>query len=98
MPSESSANRCLALLRASYNAEAPELPNPCKGIKLFKEKSRDRFIRTHEMKKFFEALESTETPHNLKDLFTIMLFTGGRRMNVFSMMWSELDQFNFYRL
>lgn len=89
--SQSSANRCLALLRSIYNAEAPEIPNPCKGVKQFKESSRDRFIRPHEMNKFFEALESQETPDTLKDLIKVMLFTGARRMNVFSMRWSELD-------
>jgi hypothetical protein len=89
--SQSSANRCLALLRSIYNAEAPEIPNPCKGVKQFKESSRDRFIRPHEMNKFFEALESKETPDTLKDLIKVMLFTGARRMNVFSMRWSELD-------
>lgn len=89
--SQTSANRCLALLRSIYNAEAPEIPNPCKGVKLFKETSRDRFIKPQEMNRFFSALYSPDTPDTLRDLVKIMLFTGARRMNVFSMRWSELD-------
>ena len=89
--SPTSANRCLALLRTIINQEASEMYNPCTGVKFFKEVSRNRFLKPFELKRFFDALHSEETPKELRDLIYILLFTGARRSNAFSMKWNEIN-------
>lgn len=89
--SQATANRCLALLRALYNSEAPHLDNPCKKIKTYRETSRDRFLQPDELKRFFEALLDDSTPPDLKDFVMLLLLTGARRSNVMSMIWQEID-------
>lgn len=86
------ANRMLALLRAMLN-KADELghrgDNPAKGIKMFREESRDRFLQPGELKAFFDALALEEGL--FKDFFLVALLTGARRSNVQAMRWDELD-------
>ena len=86
------ANRLLSLLRAMFN-KADEIDfhggNPARGIKLFKERSRDRFLQPHELQAFFVALEA-ELPI-VRDFYLLLLFTGARRSNVQSMRWVDLD-------
>jgi integrase len=89
--SRATANRCLALLKTIYNQEADHIPNPCNNAKMFAEEPRDRFLSPTELKKFFLALEDSKTPPSLQDLIYLLLFTGGRRSNVLSMTWREID-------
>lgn len=88
------ANRTLQLVRAVFNFgirhQYIEGINPCMSVTLFKEKSRDRFLGAEELKRFFEALASEPNP-NMKDFFTLSLFTGARRGNVLSMQWKDVD-------
>jgi len=85
------ANRSLALLSTVFNQMIPEHPNPCRGVKKFKEDSRDRFLQPEELQRFFEALEHQDTPVLLRDYVLVSLFTGGRRSNVLSMEWREIS-------
>jgi integrase len=85
------ANRLLALLRAMFN-KADDLGyrggNPCNGIKLFREQSRDRFLQPDELASFFAALN---TEPDVKDFFITLLLTGARRGNVQAMAWEDID-------
>jgi integrase len=87
------ANRVLALVRAMFN-RAVDLghtgPNPTKGIKKFREQSRDRFLQPTELAAFFAACDA-EPNETLKDFFRVLLYTGARRSNVQAMAWAELD-------
>lgn len=85
------ANRSLALLSTVFNQMVPEHPNPCRGVKKFKEDSRDRFLQPEELQRFFEALEQQDTPVLLRDYVLVSLFTGSRRSNVLSMEWREIS-------
>lgn len=85
------ANRTLALLSTVFNQMFPKMDNPCKGVKKFNEESRDRFLQPDELKRFFEALTSPDTPELLRDYILISLYTGGRRSNVLSMRWKEIS-------
>ncbi len=89
--SPTTANRALALTSTIFNQMMPEHPNPCKGVKKFREQSRDRFLQPDELKRFFEALYHADTPELLRDYVLVALFTGGRRTNVLSMRWSEIS-------
>lgn len=88
------ANRLLALLSAMFNHAASlgfEGGNPAKGVKHFKEQSRDRFLHADEIKVFFTALADDKTPPLWRDFFTIVLLTGARRANVMAMTWADLE-------
>jgi integrase len=89
--SKATANRCLALLRAIFNSEAPDIKNPCEGVKAFRESSRDRFLMPDELKSFFTALEDEATSPTLRDFVYVLLLTGSRRANLMRMMWNEID-------
>jgi integrase len=89
--SKTTANRALALVNTVFNSKLVKIENPCKGVKKFKETPRDRFLQPDELKKFFEAIESPETPDMLKDYILISLYTGARRSNVMAMRWSDIN-------
>lgn len=86
------ANRLLALLSAMFNHAAGvgyDGGNPAKGVKKFKEQSRDRFLHADEIKAFFASLADEIEPW--PDLFTLALLTGARRSNVLAMKWADLE-------
>ncbi len=87
----STANRALALLSTIFNTMLPSHPNPCKGVKKFKEKSRERFLQPEELKRFFEALDTHASHEYLRDYICISLFTGARRSNVLAMKWNSIN-------
>jgi integrase len=88
-----SANRHLALLRSVYNVMLPDMLNPCRGVKMFKEYSRDRFLQPEELERFFQAIEDERLNGNpdIADYLLLSLFTGARRSNVLSMQWKDVD-------
>ena len=88
------ANRVLALLHSLY-AKAGELvgwkgENPAHGVKRFKERERDRFLRGDELPRFFQALDA-EPRDNVRDYVWMSLLTGVRRGNVQAMRWDEVN-------
>lgn len=91
------ANRMLALLSAMFNHAVGlgyDGVNPAKGVKHFKEQSRDRFLRADELQAFFKALEAEQNEESgelWRDFFTVALLTGARRANVMSMKWADLE-------
>lgn len=88
------ANRILALISSVFGRAIEfglwEGPNPCQGIKKFREQSRDRFLSADELARFFQALEM-EPNDTARDYFIASLFTGARRANVLAMRWSDID-------
>ncbi len=87
------ANRLLSMLQMLFN-QAREWgwgkPNPAQGVKRFKEKSRERFLRAEELPRFFQALEE-ETNDSIRDYVWLSLLTGARRSNVLSMRWQDIQ-------
>jgi integrase len=87
------ANRLFDKIRTMYNKAIEwgwKGENPAKGIKKFKESSRDRFIQTDEMPRFFKALEEEEN-QIVKNYIYISLYTGARKGNVFAMRWEDIN-------
>ncbi len=87
------ANRILERIRAMYNKAIEwgwEGRNPTQGIKKYKEKSRERFLRSDELPRFFAALEQEENPI-ARDFILLALYTGARKSNVLSMRWEEIN-------
>ncbi|MBF0339439.1 MAG: tyrosine-type recombinase/integrase [Magnetococcales bacterium] len=87
------ANRLLALLSKLFNfgleSGILEMANPAKGIRYYREISRDRFLSGEELRRFFSALR--EEPPRVHLFFMICLLTGARKRNILSMRWEDLD-------
>lgn len=87
------ANQVLALVSIIF-AKAIEweyaTDNPASGIKLNKEKSRDRFLQSDELSRFFESL-AAEQSATMRDFFLLTPLTGARRVNVSAMRWAEVS-------
>lgn len=88
------ANRLLALLSRMFTEAIKhrewKLANPCRGVKSFAEKSRDRFLQPEEIPRFMKAVDGLEN-QQIADAFRLMLFTGARKGNVLAMRWEELN-------
>jgi integrase len=89
------ANRTLQLLRVLFNHARREglfhSENPAVGVRPFREVSRQRFLQPDELRKLFQALNSSRsTPRDMRDLCLVLLFTGGRKSNVMSMRWDQV--------
>ena len=88
------ANNALSLLRAMYNRgidwDLFNGPNPTKGVRKFKEVSRERFLHPDELKRFLEALKEEPNPA-FRDLFLLLLLTGARKSNVLAMRWQDIN-------
>ncbi|MBU1664282.1 MAG: tyrosine-type recombinase/integrase [Gammaproteobacteria bacterium] len=65
--------------------------NPAQGVKISGKKvTRDRFLQSDEMPRFFVAL--TEEPSaTMRDFILLALLTGARRANLCAMHWQEID-------
>lgn len=86
------ANHLLALLKTLFNKAIEwgwEHPNPTKGVRKFKEKSRERFLQADELPRFFKALSEEENT-TARDFILMCLLTGARRANVSSMRWQDV--------
>lgn len=88
------ANRLLALFSILFNKATEfglwDKPNPASGIKKFREQSRDRFLQTDELPRFFQAL-AMEHNDTIRDYFTLALLTGARCSNLLAIKWDQID-------
>lgn len=88
------ANRALALISSLYSYATDRKlftgPNPASGIKKFPEDSRDRFLQSDELPRFFQAL-AEEDNETMRDFFLLSLLTGARRSNVLAMQWKDVN-------
>ena len=87
------ANRVLALVSSVFGRgiEWGTIEhNPAMGIRRNKEESRDRFIQSDELPRFFQAL-AEEQNTTMRDYFLLALLTGARRANVLSMAWRDIS-------
>ena len=98
------ANRVLALASSIFGRAIEwglwEGQNPCKGIRRYKEVSRERFLQADELPRFFAALNA-ETNETIRDCLTMALLTGARRANVQAMRWEDItlsDERNEWRI
>lgn len=81
-----SINRELSLMKRLYNwyseQKQIQIINPVKGIKMFKEHSRDRVMSDEEEQRFFA---NGKPPHYLKAIVTIALYTGMRKSEILNL-------------
>lgn len=89
------ANIALKLLHVMFNKAINEWriwsgENPAHGIKKFPEQSRDRFLQSDELPRFFQAV-AEEPNESIRDYVLISLLTGARRTNVLEMRWQDVS-------
>ena len=94
------ANRAFALVSKMVNlAEAwgirPDASNPCRHIKKFPEKPRQRYLSDEELARLGRALrecekEGSELPSSITAL-RLLIFTGCRRQEILELKWDYVD-------
>ena len=89
------ANIVLKLLHVMFNKAINEWriwkgENPAHGIAKFPEQSRDRFLQSDELPKFFQAVAKEEN-ETIRDYVLMSLLTGARRSNVLAMRWQDIN-------
>lgn len=89
------ANIVLKLLHVMFNKAINEWriwegENPAHGIAKFPEQSRDRFLQSDELPRFFQAVAKEEN-ETIRDYVLLSLLTGARRSNVLEMRWQDIS-------
>src|ERR1700688_1902321 len=92
------ANRVLALISVMFNlAESWGLrapgSNPCRHLKRYPERKRDRFLSAEEVQRLGEALleaQGTEHPSALAAI-RLLLLTGARKSEILTLKWEHVD-------
>lgn len=88
------ANRALALMRHMYNKAIRWVEgienNPTKGIEMFPEESRDRFLRPEELPRLYNALDKPENDV-IRNYVLLSLYCGQRRGNMLAISWDDVD-------
>ena len=87
------ANRVLSLVKHLFNlaiqwGEAKQ--NPAKGIRLFREVARARFLDPGEVRRLVAALDQ-EPNRTIASFFHTLLLTGARRSEAMQATWAEID-------
>jgi integrase len=91
------ANRVLGVLSIMFNlAESwnlrPAFTNPCRGVKKYKEKKRERFLSREELGRLGEALRIEEDfAPSAVACIRLLLLTGCRLGEIQTLKWSYLD-------
>ena len=94
------ANRTISLLSAMFNeAErrqlTPEFSNPCRAVRRYPAKSRERYLSPSELKRFLAALDDAEQRElfhpSVVPAFRLLLLTGARKSEVLTMRWEWVD-------
>lgn len=88
-------NIVLKLLHVMFNKAINEWriwkgENPAHGIAKFSEQSRDRFLQSDELPRFFQAVAKEEN-ETIRDYVLISLLSGARRSNVLEMRWQDIN-------
>jgi integrase len=90
----SAANRALTLIRSMYNRAIEwgffDKSNPAAGIKKFRMNSRERFLHSDELPRFFKSV-AEEPSKDIRDYVLLSLLTGARKSNVLGMRWADLN-------
>lgn len=94
------ANRCLQLLSKMFNlAELwglrPDGSNPCRHVKKYPEKKRERYLSKEELAKLGEVLrqceiEGTESQSAINAI-RLLIFTGCRLGEIMTLKWGYVD-------
>ena len=101
------ANRALAVLSKMFSLAAawglvPQGTNPCRAVRKYKERKRERFLSRDEYRRLGQALTEAEmdaeagadgavSPHAIAALRLLML-TGCRLNEILTLQWDDIDR------
>jgi integrase len=95
----SNANRCLAILSHIFSIATkwgalPAGINPCRGIKRFRERIRDRFLSAEEVVALGKALYEADRPEDdgggdwrAVNALRLLVYTGARLSEILALQW-----------
>ncbi len=93
---QTTANRVLKLVSVIFNwgermGYLPEAhPNPIRGVQLYPEQARDRWLTPEEVQRLFAVLDSEPSPY-VRAFFALCLFTGARKSELLEARWADID-------
>jgi integrase len=94
------ANKSLALLKSMFSTAErwgaiPEGANPCRHIRPYKEKPRERYLTPDELNKLAEAINGIEAGEKASpwaiEAIRLLMLTGARRDEILTLQWSFVD-------
>jgi integrase len=88
------ANRAVALLSSVFGwwerTIGKDLPNPCRGVKRNDEASRERYLLSDEMRRWWAAVLA-DHDRDTRELAALLMLLGVRRGNLQRARWEQLD-------
>jgi integrase len=85
------ANRALALLKTICAWADPDGVNPCRRIKPFPQRARERFLSAEELARLGAALAAWPGSPYAAAAIRLLVFTGARLGEVLSLQWAWID-------
>ncbi len=85
------ANRALALLKTICTWADPDGVNPCRRVKPFPERPRERFLSADELARLGQALAAWPGSPYAAAAIRLLVFTGARLGEVLSLQWGWID-------
>lgn len=89
------ANRVVETVRTMFNFAQDEGIvregfNPATKVNKYKEKSRDRWLRPHELADLADALDAVDNPY-MRNYYWLLLLTATRRNELLEAKWEHVD-------
>lgn len=85
------ANRALAVLKVICTWADPDGVNPCRCVKPFPERARERFLSAEELARLRDALAAWPGSPFAAAAIRLLLFTGARLGEVLGLQWSFIN-------
>ncbi len=95
------ANRALMILSKMFNLATvwgmlPEGTNPCRGVRKYKERKRERFLTMDEYRRLGAALTEAEAAGTVSchavAAFRLLMLTGCRLTEILTLRWDDVDR------
>ena len=95
------ANRALMILNKMFSLAAtwgmvPKGTNPCRGVRKYKERKRERFLAVDEYRRLGAALTEAEATGTVSRhavaAFRLLMLTGCRLTEILTLRWDDVDR------
>ena len=95
------ANRALMILNKMFSLAAawgmlPEGSNPCRGVRKYKERKRERFLTVDEYRRLGAAITEAEAAGTVSvhavAAFRLLMLTGCRLTEILTLRWDDVDR------
>ena len=95
------ANRALMILKKMFSLAAAwgmvaEGSNPCRGVRKYRERKRERFLTVDEYRRLGAAITEAETAGTVSvhavAAFRLLMLTGCRLTEILTLRWDDVDR------